>query len=220
MQIGDQPVPVAVAVGGGLNMACLVSQDALGGGQGHRVFVDDGVVGAGFAVLGDIEQGIDAAGGPHHVIGSAPEPRQRMQLVVGQHGEGLRMGGGLPIQHIEHPAAELFGERGAGEHGDQMGAAQGENPYLFLAAAVAEPLDGQFDRQGHAGGKFVCITAIDAAHGIVVGIAKGLGDLWCSQPGLAVMGNNGELGVMEADAVHCGVSKRRWVTPPMTPIIW
>lgn len=117
--MGDQPVPVAVAVGGALNMASLVCQDALGGGQGHRVFVDDGVVSASFAVFGHLEQGIDAAGGPHHVIGGAPEPRQRMQLVVGQHAEGLRMGGGLPIQHIEHP-----GERRAGEHGDQIGTAQ------------------------------------------------------------------------------------------------
>lgn len=41
----DQPVPVAVAVGGALNMAGFVGQDALGGGQVHRVFVDDGVVG-------------------------------------------------------------------------------------------------------------------------------------------------------------------------------
>lgn len=87
-------------------MVGLVGQDALGGGQGHRVFVEDGVVGAGFAVLGHIEQGIDAAGGPHHVIGGAPQPSQRIQLVVGQHGEGLR----LPVQH---PAAKLFGERRA-----------------------------------------------------------------------------------------------------------
>jgi hypothetical protein len=43
VQVGDQPVPVTVAVGGRLNMAGLFSQDALGGGQGHRVFVDDGV---------------------------------------------------------------------------------------------------------------------------------------------------------------------------------
>lgn len=74
--MGDQPVPVAVVVGGAMNMAGLVGQDALGGGQGHRVFVDDGVVGAGFAVLGHLEKGIDAVGGPHHVIGDAPEPRQ------------------------------------------------------------------------------------------------------------------------------------------------
>lgn len=40
--MGDQPVPVAVAVGSGLHMAGLV-------GQGHRVFVDDGGVGAGLA---------------------------------------------------------------------------------------------------------------------------------------------------------------------------
>lgn len=200
--MGDQPVPVAVAVGGRLNMTGLVGQDALGGGQGHWVFVDDGVVGAGFTVIGHLEQGIDAAGGPHHVIGGAPEPYQRMQLVVGQHGEGLRVSGGFPVQHIEHPAAELFGERGAGEHRDQMRAAQGENPDLFLAVPITKPLDGQFDRQGHAGGKFVCIAAIDAAHGIVTGIAKGLGDLWCCQPGLAVVGYNGEVGVMEADAVH------------------
>lgn len=200
--MGDQPVPVAVAVGGGLHMASLVGQDALGGGQGHRVFVDDGVVGAGFAVLGHLEQGIDAAGGPHHVIGGAPEPRQRMQFVVGQHGEWLRLGGGLPVQHIEYPAAELFGERGAGEHGDQMGAAQGEDPNLFLAAAIAEPLDRQIDGQGHARGKFVRVAGVDATDGIFSGIAKGLGDLGGGQPGLAVMGDNGELGVMEADAVH------------------
>lgn len=102
VEVGEQPVPISVAVGRGLHMAGLVGQDALGGGQGHRVFVDDGVVGAGFAVFGHLEQGIDAAGGAHHVIGGAPEPRQRMQLVVGQHGEGLRMGGGLPVQHIEY----------------------------------------------------------------------------------------------------------------------
>ncbi len=57
-------------------MEGLVGQDALGGGQGHRVLVNDGVVGAGLAVLGHLEQGIDAAGGPHHVISGAPEPRQ------------------------------------------------------------------------------------------------------------------------------------------------
>lgn len=48
----DQLVPVAVAVGSGQHMAGLVGQDVLGGGQGHRVFVDDGVVGASFAVFG------------------------------------------------------------------------------------------------------------------------------------------------------------------------
>lgn len=220
VQVGEQPVPVTVAVGRGLHMAGLVGQDALGGGQGHWVFVDDGVVGAGLAVLGDIQQGIDAAGGPHHVIGGAPEPCQRMQLVVGQHGEGLRMGGGLPVQHIEHPAAKLFGQRSAGEHSDQMGAAQGEDSNLFLAAAIAEPLGHRIDDQGHAGGKFVGIAVVQVTDGLFAGIAKGLGDLGSGQPGLAVMGDNGELGVMEADAVHCGVSKRRWVTPPMTPIIW
>ena len=52
--MGEQPVPVAVAVGHGLHMAGLVDQDALGGGQGHRVFVDDGVVGADFTMLGHI----------------------------------------------------------------------------------------------------------------------------------------------------------------------
>lgn len=198
----EQPVPVAVAVGGGLNMAGLVGQDALGGGQGHRVFVDNGVVGAGFAVFGHIEQGIDATDGPHHVIGGAPEPRQRMQLIVGQHGERLRVGGSLSVQHIEHPAAKLFGERGAGKHSDQMGAAQGEDPHLFLAAAIAEPLDRQIDGQGHARGKFVRVAGVDTTDGIFSGIAKGLGDLGGGQPRLAVMGDNGELGVMEADAVH------------------
>lgn len=38
--MGDQPVPISVTVGRGLNVARLVGQDALGGGQGHRVFGD------------------------------------------------------------------------------------------------------------------------------------------------------------------------------------
>ncbi|MNE37296.1 hypothetical protein D3C80_1311410 [compost metagenome] len=48
-----------------------------------------------------------------------------------------------------------------------------------------------------------------AARGIIIGIAKGLGDLWCSQPGLAVVGDNSELGVMEADVVHDVVPRMR-----------
>lgn len=121
--MGEQPVPVTVAVGGALNMAGLVGQDALGGGQGHRVFVDDRVVGTGFAVLGDIEQGIDGLGGDHHPVGGAPQPGERMQFIIGQGGEGMWVSCGLAVQHIEHPAAKFFGERSAGEHGDQMGAA-------------------------------------------------------------------------------------------------
>lgn len=41
-------------------MVGLVGQDALCGGQGHRIFVDYGVAGAGLAVFGHLEQGIDA----------------------------------------------------------------------------------------------------------------------------------------------------------------
>lgn len=113
--MGDQPVPVAVAVGGGLNMAGLVGQDALGGG--------------------------------------------------------------LSVQHIEHPAAKLFGERCAGEHGDQMGTAQGEDPNLFFTHAVVYPIGHRIDDQCHVGGKFVCIAVVQVADGLFAGIAKGLGDL-------------------------------------------
>lgn len=41
--MGDKPVPVAVVVSGALNVVGLVGQDALGGGQNHRVFMDDRV---------------------------------------------------------------------------------------------------------------------------------------------------------------------------------
>lgn len=109
------------------------------------------------------------------------------------------MGGGLPVQHIEHPAAKLFGERGAGEHGDQMGAAQGEDPHRDRHRISR---GHQFGDPGHAGGKLVRVAAIQIADRLLAGIAKGLGDLGCGQPGLAVVGDNGELGVMEADAVH------------------
>lgn len=54
------------------------------------------------------------------------------------------MSSGLPIQHIEHPAAELFGQCGAGEHGDQMGAAQGEDTRILFTRR-----GGQFDHPCH-----------------------------------------------------------------------
>ncbi|MNH47560.1 hypothetical protein D3C79_1108570 [compost metagenome] len=57
-------------------MAGFVGQDALGGGQGHRVFVDDGVVGAGFAVFGDIEQWVDSLGGDHQPHPTAQHRQQ------------------------------------------------------------------------------------------------------------------------------------------------
>lgn len=85
-----------------------------------------------------------------------------------------------------------------------MSAAQGEDAIFHLYRACL-PNDRQFDGRCHMGGKFVRIAGVDAAHGIFTGIAKGLGDLGGGQPGLAVVGDNGELGVMEADAVHDGI---------------
>ncbi|MFM5339092.1 hypothetical protein ACET97_21455 [Aeromonas enteropelogenes] len=55
------------------------------------------------------------------------------------------------------------------------------------------------------GGKFVGVATIDAAHGIVTGITKGLGDLGRCLPGLAVMRKNGEMGVMEGKALTSDV---------------
>lgn len=82
--MGDQLGPVAVAVGVGLDMAGAVSQDLAGLAQGVGVLVDDGVVAAGVAVFGDLEQGIDAAGGLHHPVGGAPAPGQGAEFVIGQ----------------------------------------------------------------------------------------------------------------------------------------
>ncbi|WP_429233032.1 hypothetical protein [Aeromonas salmonicida] len=64
--MGDQPVPVAVAVGVRLHMAGLVGQDALGGGQGHR----SGWCGQpGLAVVGDNgEPGVMEADAVHDGI--------------------------------------------------------------------------------------------------------------------------------------------------------
>lgn len=83
-QVGDQLWPVAVAVGVGLDMAGAVGQDLAGLVQGVGVLVDDGVVAAGVAVFGDLEQGIDAAGGLHHPVGGAPAPGQGAEFVIGQ----------------------------------------------------------------------------------------------------------------------------------------
>jgi hypothetical protein len=110
--MGDQPVPVAVAVGGALNMAGLVGKDALGGGQGHRVFVEDGVVGAGFEVLGDIKPGVDGLGGDHHPVGGAPQPCQRVEFVVGQGREGLRPTSVLVRENRHHHSPQQHNTAG------------------------------------------------------------------------------------------------------------
>lgn len=83
-QVGDQLGPVAIAVSVGLDMAGAFGQDLAGLVQGVRVLVDDGVVAAGIAVLGDLKQGIDAAGGLHHPVGGAPAPGEGREFVIGQ----------------------------------------------------------------------------------------------------------------------------------------
>lgn len=83
-QVGDKFGPVAVAVGVGLDMAGAVGQDLAGLVQGVRVLMNDGVVAAGVAVFGDLEQGIDAAGGLHHPVGGAPAPGEGAKFVIGQ----------------------------------------------------------------------------------------------------------------------------------------
>lgn len=60
-QVRDQLGPVGVAVGVGLDMAGAVGQDLAGLVQGVGVLVNDGVVAAGVAVFGDLEQGVDAS---------------------------------------------------------------------------------------------------------------------------------------------------------------
>lgn len=90
-QVGDKFGPVAVAVGVRLDMAGAVGQDLAGLVQGVRILVDDGAVEAGVAVFGDLEQGIDAAGGLHHPVGGAPALGQDAEFVIGQADGVLRL---------------------------------------------------------------------------------------------------------------------------------
>jgi len=98
-QVGDQLGPVGIAVGVGLDMACAVGQDLAGLVQGIGVFVDDGVVAAGVAVFGDLEQGVDAAGGLHHPVGGAPAPSEGAEFIIGQADSQLRALGGKLFGH-------------------------------------------------------------------------------------------------------------------------
>jgi len=72
----NDPVPISPAEAAGLNQSRLVGQDAFGLLQGEGVFVDDGVVAGGLFVFGDPQQGVDALGRIHHVVGGAPQPGQ------------------------------------------------------------------------------------------------------------------------------------------------
>lgn len=118
-QVGEQLGPVAVAVGVGLDMAGAVGQDLAGLVQGVGGLVDEGVVAAGVAVFGDLEQGVEAAGGLHHPVGGAPAPGQCTEFVIGQADCRLRaLGGGKLFGHpVEGVDIGLFGCRslGAGE---------------------------------------------------------------------------------------------------------
>lgn len=114
-QMGDQLGPVAIAVGVGLDMVGAVGQDLAGLVQGIGVLVDDGVVAAGVAVFSDFEQGIDAAGGLHHPVGSAPAPGEGAEFVISQADCRLRALGGELLGHpVEGVDIGLFGRRGLG----------------------------------------------------------------------------------------------------------
>lgn len=122
-----------------------------------------------------------------------------MQFVIAQ---GDRLAGAdFLIQHIQYPAAEFFSQRRAREHGDQMGSTQGEDAMFHLYCPCFSN-GRQIDGRCHIWGKFVGITDVDAANGVFSGIAEGLGDLGGSQPRLAIVRDDGEVGVMKADAVH------------------
>lgn len=70
---------------------------------------------AGVAVFGDLEQGVDAAGGIHHAVGGAPTPGQGAEFIIGQANCRLRALGGKLFGHpVEGVNVGLFGRRGLG----------------------------------------------------------------------------------------------------------
>lgn len=72
IQMRNDPIPIFSPKAAGLNQSRLVGQDVFGLLQGEGVFVDDGVVAGGLFMFGDPQQGVDALGRIHHVIGGAP----------------------------------------------------------------------------------------------------------------------------------------------------
>lgn len=98
--------------------------------------------------------------------------------------------------------------RGLGEHGDEV-AATGEK--MRKADARSKSIvsrDGQIDRLGHFRGKLIRVPTIDPAYGIGFIEVQCPGQIGGSQPGLAAVVDDGEVGTSLASrSLSTGRSK-------------
>jgi len=90
---------------------------------------------------------------------SGSERRDGLNVV-----ERHRLGNGhtvaVLLDHVQHPLAECLGHRGAGEHGEEVAAAQAED-----AGFLRTSFRGQRDHSGHCGGEFVGVAGVEFTDG-------------------------------------------------------
>ena len=122
--------------------------------------------------------------------------RRADQLVVERHGFGNGYPVAILLDHVEHPLAECLGYRSAGEHGEEVAAAQAEDARAPLRSKL--DLCAVFNKLRHVTRKFVFIAVIKASDIIIVGIAQGTSKLRRLEPRLIVAGDGGEREIVEA----------------------
>lgn len=65
------------------------------------------------------------------------------------------------LDYVKHPLAERLGHRRAGEHGEKVAAAEGENAGFLRASLCREGDDG-----GHGRGEFVGMAGVEVVNTI------------------------------------------------------
>jgi len=94
-----------------------------------------------FEVADGLQGGVEVealVGVPVGAVGEvAGGQRQVFALFVAEAG-GFGLRGDLAVQEVQYPFAEVFGDGGAGQHGQQVGSAQAEDADGLFAAAGVE----------------------------------------------------------------------------------
>jgi len=111
----------------------------------------------------------------------------------------LRLGLGEVVQHVQDPAAEGLGPLGAGEHGDEVAVAGGEDAGRLWAIPCPEALGTHIEYLGHAALELVRMATVNVCYCACILVTQGAGQVSGSNPGPAATVDDGDVDALERD---------------------
>lgn len=103
------------------------------------------------------------------------------------------------VQHIQHPAAEGLDYRRAGEHGNEVAAAQGEDAGLALEVFQGARFGhvGYFNELRHVWRELISIALIQVGNLPSIRISQSAGEFGSPNPKAILIGDRGQGDLVE-----------------------